>query len=185
MNLKSLKLLRSGIGLLLGSFAFVSMAMAGAEQDTEQAEKEFARGDLIKAEELWRKAAKQGYAPAQLRLAYYLDKSEQNQEAVEWYRKAAEQGNAQGEYDLGTMYAAGEGVKKDINQARIWIERAALKDFLAAVSAMADAYKNGELGLPVDLEKSMYWQNKFKTLAPPAPASQEKKQDNNKAKEKK
>lgn len=184
MNLKSLKLLRSGIGLLLGSFAFASMAMAGAEQDTEQAEKEFSRGDLIKAEELWRKAAKQGYAPAQLRLAYYLDKSEQDQEAVEWYRKAAEQGDAQGEYDLGTMYAAGEGVKKDLNQARIWIERAAQKDFLAAVSAMVDAYKNGGLGLPVDLEKSTYWQNKFNTLAPPAP-EQGKKQDNNKAKEKK
>lgn len=183
MSRKSLKSLQLGTGLLLGFFAFAPMAMASAEQDTENAEKEFGRGDLIKAEQLWRKAAKQGYAPAQTRLGYFLDKSEQDQEAVEWYKKAAEQGNAEAEFHLGTMYGAGEGVKKDLNQARIWIERAAQKDFLAAVSAMAEAYKHGELGLTVDLEKSAFWQKKFNSLAPAAP--QEQKQDKDKAKEKK
>ena len=46
-------------------------AVAGPEQDTELAEKEFARGDLVAALGLWTKAAEQGYANA-TELADYL-----------------------------------------------------------------------------------------------------------------
>ena len=184
MDHKMIRFFRLGI-VFMGIFSAISMAIAGSEQDAEQAEKEFARGDLVKAEELWRKAAKQGYASAQVRLGYFLDKSEQDQEAVEWYRKAAEQGNAEGEYNLGVMYAAGEGVKKDLGQARIWIQRAAEKDFVNAVSAMAQAYKNGDLGLAVDMDKSLIWQSKLKSIlesTTPA-AAQDKKENKGTAKE--
>ena len=34
-------------------------------------------------------------------------------EAVRWYRLAAEQGNANAQFNLGTMYDTGEGVPED------------------------------------------------------------------------
>ena len=34
-------------------------------------------------------------------------------QAVYWFRKAADQGNAGAQYNLGAMYAKGEGVPKD------------------------------------------------------------------------
>jgi uncharacterized protein len=140
------------------------LAIAGPEQDTEQAEKEFARGDLVASMSLWRKAAEQGYAPAQVRLAAILDKAEQDAEAVEWYRKAAAQGSAAGEYGLGSMYFSGEGVKKDLEQARSYILRAAEKSYLPAIKAMMDAYKVGGLGLAADPVQAQIWKDKFDAL---------------------
>lgn len=141
-------------------------AVAGPEQDTELAEKEFARGDLVVSMSLWRKAAEAGYAPAQVRLGDILDKAEEDVEAVDWYRKAAAQGNAAGEYGLGQMYLKGEGVKKDNEQARVNILRAAEKDYLPAVLLMMEAYRTGGMGLAVDLGKADEWEAKVMALSP-------------------
>lgn len=141
-------------------------AVAGPEQDTEQAEKEFARGDLVASMGLWRKAAQQGYAPAQVRLGDILDKAEEDAEAADWYRKAADQGNAAGEYGLAQMYLKGEGVKKDVEQARIYTLRAAEKNYLNAVILMMEAYRIGDLGLAVDIAKADEWEAKVIALVP-------------------
>lgn len=143
-----------------------SWAVAGPEQDTELAEKEFARGDLVVSMSLWRKAAQEGYAPAQVRLGDILDKAEEDVEAVDWYRKAAVQGNAAGEYGLGQMYLKGEGVKKDVEQARVNILRSAEKDYLPAVLLMMEAYRTGGMGLPVDPGKADEWEAKVIVLSP-------------------
>lgn len=132
-------------------------AHAGAAEDAEQAEQEFARGNLVVSMSLWRKAANAGYAPAQARLGDILDKAEEDTEAVNWYRKASDQGNAAGDFGLGQMYAKGEGVKRDEEQARKYIARAAEKGYLPAVMAMAEMYKSGTLGTPVDLAQSASW----------------------------
>jgi hypothetical protein len=50
---------RAGLGALLLGLA-LSAAAAGPKEDTEVAEKEFARGNLIVALKLWKKAAEQG-----------------------------------------------------------------------------------------------------------------------------
>ena len=42
-----------------------------------------------------------------------------------WYRKAAEQGYTPSEYNLGLMYAQGEGAKRDPATAEKWFRRAA------------------------------------------------------------
>ena len=118
------------VGVLLLAFG-APFALAGPEQDSELAVKEFARGDLVAAIALWRKAANEGYAPAQVWLGDILDKAEEDQEAVEWYRKAAAQGSPAGEYGLGQMYAKGEGVKKDFAEAQTHILRAAQKELPA------------------------------------------------------
>ena len=154
-----------GVGAVLWGL-ITPFALAGPEQDTELAEKEFARGDLVASLALWTKAAQQGYAPAQTRLGDILDKAEEDADAVEWYRKAAAQGNAAGEYGLGQMYAKGEGVGKDLVQARFFNLRAAEKGHLFAVELMMEAYRTGGLGLPVDKTQADAWEVKVSTLSP-------------------
>lgn len=151
--------------VVLGLIAPFSVA-AGPAQDTELALKEFNRGDLAAAMALWRKAAMQGYAPAQVWLGDILDKSEEDQEAVDWYRKAAAQGSPAGEYGLGQMYAKGEGVKKDLAEARNHILRAAEKNYVPAVTMMMEAYRNGSLGVTRDLAQADAWEAKLIALSP-------------------
>ena len=45
---------------------------------------------------------------------------EDDREAVKWFRKAAEQGDASAQYNLGVMYANGEGVPEDYVKAYAW-----------------------------------------------------------------
>ena len=154
---------RTVLCVLAGSM-IVPMAWADSAKDAEQAEKEFARGNLIVAMALWRKAAGQGNAQAQARLGDILDKAEEDTEAVAWYRKASEQGNADGDYGLGQMYAKGEGVKRDLEQARAYVQRAADKGHVNAVMQMRESHRLGGLGLPVDPEQSAAWDKKLKSL---------------------
>lgn len=153
------------MGVLLWGLITPS-AVANPKQDTELAEKEFARGDLVASLALWTKAAQQGYAPAQVRLGFILDKAEEDEQAVDWYRKAAAQGNAAGEYGLGQMYAKGEGVKKDFEQARSYILRAAEKNYLDALVLMMNVYRTGGLGLSVDNVQADAWEAKLIALSP-------------------
>lgn len=159
-NLKAL-----WVGVVLG-VVIASGAAAGPEQDNELAEKEFARGDLMASMALWRKAALAGYAPAQVRLGDILDKSEEDQEAAEWYRKAAAQGNAAGEFGLGQMYLKGEGVEKDVEKARTYIRLAAEKNELLAVVMMMNAYRTGTMGIEPDAGKADEWEAKIIVLSP-------------------
>jgi uncharacterized protein len=162
---------RHGKGLMLVALTLMlglvtPLAVAGPEQDNEQAVKEFNRGDLVASMALWRKAANSGYAPAQVWLGDVLDKSEEDPEAVEWYRKAAAQGDAAGEFGLGQMYAKGEGVKKDLTEARSHILRAAEKNHLPAMMVMMGAYRVGSLGVTPDAAQADAWEAKLVALSP-------------------
>ena len=44
---------------------------------------------------------------------------------MRWYRLAADQGHADAQYNLGFMYANGEGVPQDYVQAYLWFNLAA------------------------------------------------------------
>ena len=46
---------------------------------------------------------------------------EDDDEAVRWYQMAAEQGQAGAQFNLGIMYAQGEGVPEDHVQAYAWL----------------------------------------------------------------
>ena len=59
-------------------------------------------------------------------------------EAVRLYRKAAEQGLVEAQYNLGVMYAEGQGVRQDFVQAHMWFD-------LAAASGDLSARKNSEI----------------------------------------
>ncbi len=69
------------------------------------------------AAELYRKAAEQGDARAQVDLGVAYAKGEgvpkDEKQAVDWYRKAAEQGDAGAQCNLGILCANGIGVPQD------------------------------------------------------------------------
>ncbi len=46
-------------------------------------------------------------------------------QAVHWYRKAAEQKHPLAQFNLGVMYAEGQGVPSDKSQSLLWFDRAA------------------------------------------------------------
>ena len=83
----------------------------------------------------YRKAAEQGYAPAQFNLGNMYDNGEgvtqDYKQAVKWYRKAAEQGFASAQYNLGSMYMLliknGHGVIQDKVLAHMWFNIANLE----------------------------------------------------------
>ena len=125
----------------------------------EKAQHAFDQADIVNAMSYYRKAAESGYTPAQVRLAYLLDNSEENEAAVSWYRRAAEQGDAEGMYGLAQMLAAGEGVQQDDQQAVAWYTQAARKGYQPAIRVLALAYEKGELELNVSYVQAVSWLN--------------------------
>lgn len=122
-------------------------ASAAADEDFRAGSQAYRRGDVVQAMDLLRKSADAEHAPAQSLLAYILDKAGASEEAAAYYRKAAAQGDADGEFGLGSMYAAGEGVKRDLAEARRWITLAAEKGHAGAVNSLALAYIKSDLGI--------------------------------------
>jgi len=58
--------------------------------------------------------------------------------------KAAEQGHATAQYNLGRMYAYGEGVPQDVVKAVKWYRKAAEQGDAAAQSNLGIMYANGK-----------------------------------------
>jgi len=147
-----------GLGMLAVALLLANgSGVAGPREDTEEAERAYARDDVVTAMALFRRAADTGYAPAQARLGDIFDAAEEDAQAVELYRKAASQNLAAGEYGLGRMYDKGEGVAKDPVEALKWYMRAAEKDYVLAVQILAHAYLVGALGLPASKEDAEVW----------------------------
>ena len=53
-------------------------------------------------------------------------------EAVRWYRLSVEQGFAAAQYNLGLMYAEGNGVPEDDGEAARWYRLSAEQGFASA-----------------------------------------------------
>ena len=136
------------ICLMVGWSAF---AVAAGEDDFAAGEKAYRAGDVVGAMPLLRRAADAGEPRAQALYGQILDISEFNEQAAAYYRRAAEQGNADGQFGLGTLYAAGEGVERDPVAARKWFELAAAQGHANAVNTLAQAALWGTPG-PQDLK---------------------------------
>ena len=78
------------------------------------------------------------------------------QQAMAWYRKAAEQGVARAQYNLGVMYANGEGVPKDEQQAMLWYRKAAEQGVARAQYNLGVMYDNGR-GATKDEQQAYFW----------------------------
>jgi TPR repeat protein len=162
---------RSVIAGVVISFLLVASPGTGdaraedAAQTYEKALAVYNRGDLPGALPLFRKAADAGSADAQAWLGYLMDLAEENTEAVRWYRAAAEQGHKDGLAGLADMYAKGEGVEKDLAEARSLYEKAADAGQDRAARVLANAYEKGGLDVEPDSGRAAYWQSRAAELA--------------------
>ena len=63
--------------------------------------------------------------------------------------RAAEQGHVNSQYNLGVIYANGEGVKESLRNSTFWFDKAAKQGDLQSAYYLAEAYETGE-GVPKD-----------------------------------
>ena len=66
-------------------------------------------------------------------------------QAAEWYRKAADQSHPLAQFNLGMMYANGQGVARDDAQSLIWFAKAALGGDGAAQFKMGNSCHRASL----------------------------------------
>ena len=121
--------------------------------------------DFSKAMRWYRKAAEQGHAEAQEKLAETLDRgkevSRNLEEAAVWYRKAAEQGRAKAQARLAAMLDRGEGIPRDPEAAAALYCKAARQRDETAQHRLAEMLDKGE-GVPRNREKA---ENLYRSLA--------------------
>jgi TPR repeat protein len=76
----------------------------------------------------------------------------------------AERGYAEAETKIGLMYYLGDGVARDIKEAKKWLESAAEKGVGEAAHNLGTLYLTCEPDLPRDEKKSKEWYKKAKEL---------------------
>lgn len=70
--------------------------------------------------------------------------------------RAAKRGNARAQFDLGLMYAKGEGVAQNSREAFNWLHRAARNDHVEAKFYTALNFAQG-IGVKQQAELARYW----------------------------
>lgn len=113
--------------------------------------------DLEEAVKWYRKAAEQGYAPAQDDLGdcyYFGDGVDVDYvEAAKWYRRAAEQGDQFAQNSLGDCYYYGYGVDVDNVKAVKWYKKSAEQGNTAAKTDLGWCYYCGS-GVAENVQKA-------------------------------
>lgn len=135
------------------AICLASSAMADTAEDYDKGYKQYLSGDVVSAMPLLRRAADAGHAAAQALLGDILDQVDYDEEAVQYYRKSAAQNNADGQFGLGHMLAGGQGVEKNLAEARKLIALAAEQGHKLAINELATAYIRGGLDIPEDARK--------------------------------
>jgi uncharacterized protein len=76
--------------------------------------------------------------------------------ALREWRPLAEQGFTAAQFNLGQLYANGQGVPQDYVQARQWWEKAAAQGDANAQVSLGALYDNGQ-GVPKNYKTAVYW----------------------------
>ena len=115
---------------------------------------------ITDARKWFEKAARNGYAPAQMNLAIlYLNGwgTQQNYgTALYWLKAAAEQHNARAYSNLGILYLKGWGVRQDYTEALRYSRLAAEAGETGAMVNLGYMYDGG-LGIPLDHAVAAEW----------------------------
>jgi TPR repeat protein len=116
--------------------------------------------DVAEAARWYRRAAEQGYVPAQLKMGEIYAAGygipQNGVEAMAWYRRAAERGHANAQYNLGVAYETGRGVTQDAAVAVRWFRPAAEQGSASAQFALGDMYARGA-GVAQDTVIAYMW----------------------------
>ncbi len=133
------------VGVLFCVAMMTGMETGGYAQDSKESE-------------LLRKAAEQGDANSQDKLAMMYANGEDFTDAVKWWRKAADQGNAVAQLELGDAYQHGVGVKQNGKEAVHWWRKAADQGNTSAQVWLGDAYHHGRGVERDDKQAVILWQ---------------------------
>ena len=79
--------------------------------------------------------------------------------AVLWYAQAAERGDREAQYELGALFAVGQGVPQSHKEALFWFKKAASQGDPDAQYRLGVCYEEG-LGVGRDVEKAATWYTK-------------------------
>jgi TPR repeat protein len=116
--------------------------------------------DTAQAIDWFRKAAVQGYAPAEFQMGQLYEfgfaVTQDDRQALTWYKKAAEHGSASGARAVGDFYQKGRGVDPDPAEAARWYQRGADRDDIRAQYQLGDLYMNGN-GVTRDYASAYLW----------------------------
>jgi hypothetical protein len=85
---------------------------------------------------------------------------------AEWYRKAAERGHPDAQYNLGFMHLLGEGVPSDPEEGLRWLHLSADQGEGFSFRLLADLYRNGYYGVPLDTKQADHWDEKYRIFNP-------------------
>lgn len=80
--------------------------------------------------------------------------------ALNIFYPLAKQDNAKAQYNVGLIYANGQGVRKDLNAAQKWYEKAAKQGNAAAQYNLGLLYQSAGVNNPHAYEKAKYWYEK-------------------------
>jgi TPR repeat protein len=148
----------------------VDRAFAGArlKADAGDAVAQFSIGALLyygsenlpQAIDWFRKAAAQGYAPAEFQMGQLYDFGfgvpQNDADALGWYRKAAAHGHAPAQRLVGDFYRKGRAVTQDPAEAARWYRQAADGDDLLAQYQLGQLYFSGS-GVTRDYVSAYVW----------------------------
>jgi TPR repeat protein len=149
------KTVTTPLQVMLPVVLFGQAACADPQSAYERGAKAYQEQDLVTAMQALESAAAAGHGEAQALLGYILDKAEENEAAMGYYRQAADAGNPVGAFQLGAMYASGDGVARDYAAARLWFGKAAEAGYGPALEVLAQAHMTGALGLPLDRTEAL------------------------------
>lgn len=112
--------------------------------------------DLDRAETWFGKAAQQGHARALFSLGNIHRMRSDTDGAIRYFKMAADKGVRSAQYNLGVLYATGDGVGKDVEEAFKWYARAAENGHATAQYNLGIFYRDG-LGTAADARKAIEW----------------------------
>jgi len=85
--------------------------------------------------------------------------------AFSYWMPLAKAGDPRAQFNVALMYHGGLHVSFDESAALEWYQRAAENGVTEAQEYLAVGYQEGWFGLPVDKQRSNYWQKKVETSA--------------------
>ncbi|MBF0584766.1 MAG: sel1 repeat family protein [Magnetococcales bacterium] len=149
-------LLGVALGMVVVCQPEVGMAV-DVEQSYKLATESFQRNDWVTAMGHLQPAADAQHVPSMLLLAYVLDRSENDKDAIQMYRKAAMLNSAEGALGLGEMLAGTPEGKKNPAEALEWINRAAKLGHPPAMMRLAINHLTGNMGMARDPKEAEKW----------------------------
>ncbi|RAP27968.1 hypothetical protein DID78_05705, partial [Candidatus Marinamargulisbacteria bacterium SCGC AG-343-D04] len=142
-----------------------------AEDDFHAGQHHYIHKEYKKAFTLYQQAASKNHAMSQFMLGMLFEKAEgvdpqmsekdRMKEVVKWYTLAADQGNAEAQFNLGTMYLEGTGGTQSDAESVKWYTLAADNKLVKAQYQLGTMYRLGN-GVPPEMSKEQRNQAAFK-----------------------